>query len=184
MRHVTTSGPPPAELVPAFLAETDEEHGKLARELRALDHEGQRNLAGVLGRFDHRGRGALDARERLLARRVLGRLRRPSTPTLALLNRVLDYLDLNANAVLDEAELELCVEVLEVFSQADSKDDRLSDRELKMLYAVLRHLDANDNGRLDADERRRLSEALRHPLDFLDEEKRTNPRLREVLAAS
>ena len=181
MPHATATTIPPRELVETFLVETDEEHARLSRELRALDEEGRRNLGGVLGRFDQKGRGILDPRERLLARRVLGRLRRPSTPTLALLNRVLDYLDLNANAILEDGEVELCVEILEVFSRADTDDGRLSDRELRMLYAVLRHLDANHNGRLDADERKRLRECLRHPADFLDEQRRTNPRLKELL---
>lgn len=168
-------------LVNSFLAETVEEEPKLHRALSGLDDEGRRNLAGVLGRLDEHNVGHLDAEKRLLARRILGRLRRPSTASLALLNRVLDYLDLNDNAILEPKEVQLCVEIFEIFGSAESVNASLSDRELEMLYAVLRDLDRDDDGRLSHDERRKLREALERPGEFLAVQRATNARLRAVV---
>ena len=90
----------------------------------------------VLGRFDQKGRGELDPSQRLLARRVLTRLRRPDRRILALANRVLDYLDLNRNALLEENELELTIEIMELFSRVETQNDTLSERELEVLALV------------------------------------------------
>jgi hypothetical protein len=147
-------------LVSSFLEETRVEDPRLFKALSPLDEEGQRNLAGVLGRFDERGLGLLEADERLKARRIVGRLRRPSTSSLALLNRVLDYLDLNGNGLLDGQEVRLASQVIGTFQTAESRNDSLSDRELELLYAVLRGLDRDHDGRLSRDERLRLEELL------------------------
>ena len=147
-------------LVSSFLEETKIEDPQLHKALSALDEEGLRNLAGVLGRFDERGLGLLEADERLKARRIVGRLRRPSTPSLALLNRVLDYLDLNGDGLLDGKEVGLATQVIGTFQTAESKNDSLSERELELLYAVLRGLDRDHDGRLSRDERLRLQELL------------------------
>ena len=171
---------PVRSLASSFLAETAEEEPRLHKSLSALDEEGLRNLAGVLGRFDESNAGHLDAEKRLLARRILGRLRRPSTSSLALLNRVLDYLDLNENALLEPKEVQLCVEIFKVLQSAESANETLSDRELEMLYAVLRGLDRDDDGRLSQEERRRLREALDSPASFLAEQRAANARFREV----
>lgn len=160
---------PLSRLVATFIAHTREEEPRLLRYLDVLDDEGRTELAGVLGRFDRKGRGELDAQQRLLARRVLLRLHRPTGRSLALTNRALDYLDLDCNALIDDAELELCVEILELFAHADSDNDTLSERELEMMYAVLRSVDSNDNGVLDPHERARLRQGLEHPAALLAE---------------
>ena len=147
-------------LVTSFLEETRVEDPKLFKLLAALDDEGQRNLAGVLGRFDARGHGVLEPEERLQARRIVGRLRRPSTASLALLNRVLDYLDLNGNGLLDGQEARLASQVVGTFRTAESLGDSLSDREVELLYAVLRGLDRDHDGRLSRDERLRLQDLV------------------------
>jgi len=173
---------PTASLVDSFLAATAEEEPDLHGYLAKLDDEGRLLLAGVLGRFDQKGRGELDAAQRLLARRVLGRLRRPSRPILALANRVLDYLDLNRNALLEESELELAVEIMELFAGIETPNDTLSERELEMLYAVLRHVDTNDNGVIDAHEKERLRRGLEDPAAFLAEQRASNPAFAELLS--
>jgi len=183
MRHRVESRAdlPVRPIVESFLAETAEEEPRLHKALASLDEEGLRNLGGVLLRLDEKNQGHLDAEKRLLARRILGRMRRPSTSSLALLNRVLDYLDLNENALLEPKEVQLCVEICEVFQSAESVNETLSDRELEMLYAVLRGLDRDDDGRLSHEERRRLRDALESPAFFLAEQKATNARFREVV---
>ena len=168
-------------IVESFLSATAEEEPRLHKALSSLDEEGLGNLGGVLLRLDERNQGHLDAEKRLLARRILARIRKPSTKSLALLNRVLDYLDLNGNALLDGKEVQLCVEIFEVFQSAESVNETLSDRELEMLYAVLRGLDRDDDGRLSHEERRRLRDALESPAFFLAEQKATNARFREVV---
>jgi len=168
-------------IVDDFLAHTDEEEPKLAKSLRALEDDGRRELAGVLGRFDVKRRGQLDARQRLFARRVLIRLRKPSASVLVHTNKILDYLDLNTNSIIEEDELELCVAILELFAKADSDNDTLSEIELEMLYAVLRHIDSDDSHRLESHEREELLVALKDPERLMAKQQMENPRLREIL---
>jgi hypothetical protein len=169
-------------MVDRFMDHTREEDPTLARSLASLDTEGRRNLGGILGRFNHSRTGSLDSRERLLARRVLGRLRKPTTGQLTTVNKILDYLDLNSSALLEPDEIELCIKILEKFSKVESQNDSLSDSELKMLYAVLRYLDKNNNHVLDADERLRLNKALDNLSAFMKMQRIENPYLQEVLA--
>lgn len=169
-----------SQIVDSFIEHTSEEDSKMAEQLRALDGQGRVLLAGVLGRFDLSHHGELRAQERLLARRVLGRLKKITTDTLSLMNKILDYLDLNSNAVLEADELALAVEVLELFTKAESDNDTLSERELRMLYAVLRHLDADSSGRLEKHERAALRRGLDDPKLFLSEQRLHNPLLREI----
>lgn len=169
-------------LATSFIVECTEEAPELARHLGALNADGIRSLGGVLARFDARGRGELDAQERLLARRVINRLQRPGTDSLTLLNKVLDYLDLNMNALLDEDELELCLRVMDLFSRMEGNADTLTTRELQSLYAVLRHLDRDGNGQLDPLERFELKQGLVNPEAFLAEQREFNPHLQRVLA--
>ncbi|MCP4606007.1 MAG: hypothetical protein GY847_36755 [Proteobacteria bacterium] len=173
---------PVDSLVESFLAETREEDSALFKQLESLDGHGQTELAGILGRFDLRKKGELDAGQRLLARRVLVRLRRHSDECLILTNKILDYLDLNNNAIIEEGELDLGVDLIELFAHADSDNDTLSHIELKMLYAVLRHIDRNDNGKLDPHEKEQLQKALKEPKNFLADQKVNNPLLKELLA--
>lgn len=169
-------------IVDTFIERTADERPDLGHALAALGPEAQSSLAGVLGRFDRAGRGQLDAEGRLLASRILLRLRVVDGESLAVANRVLDYLDLDSDARLDEAEMELCVKILEAYARAESDDEQVSTRELKMLYAVLRHLDSNHNGRLDAAELRRLHESLAEPANgFMERQRRENPWFRELL---
>lgn len=167
-------------LVDHFMEATESEDVDLFNALAELDLEtGKQELAGVLGRFDPNGDRKLGPQERLLATRVLKRLHRPQAETLVLLNKVLDYLDLDGNANLDAKEMELIVEILELFGGAESDNGLLSQRELGMLYAVLRHMDANDNHALDAGERTELRRMLDDPKGFLAEQFQTNPLLAE-----
>ena len=185
MAQHRTQPRPSLALADHFLAKAEEEAPALAKRLRGLDDEGRMNLAGVLGRFQRGSRQPeLTAEERLLARRVLNLLRKPDTEVLALTNRVLDYLDLNANAILEENEQEHALGILAFFARADSVNDTLSERELRMLYAVLRHYDRNDNMKLDANERDQLHSALQDPTSFIDRQKHENPRLLKVLQDS
>jgi hypothetical protein len=147
-------------LVATFLAETRTEDPPLHKTISQLDDEGIRSLAGILGRFDERGDGQLDPAGRLQARRVVGRLRKPKASSLALMNRVLDYLDLNENGTLEDKELRLATDLFEAFQTAESDNDTLSDRELELLYAVLRGLDQDHDGRLSRKEREGLAVIL------------------------
>lgn len=74
----------------------------------------------------------------------------------------------------------MAVEVFEMFCKADSVNDTLSVKELRMLIAVLRHSDGDQDGKLDADERSRLRDALWTPDEFLAEQRATNPYLAEL----
>ena len=168
-------------VVDRFLSNCVDESERLARDLAQLDEEGRRSLAGVLGRFDRRGDGHLDPVQRLQARRILGKLRKPSASSLALLNRVLDYLDFNADARLSDEEADVCVQILEKFSRIDSNNSSLSERELRLLYAVIRGLDEDHSQALDSRERARLKTALENPGALIAEEQVRNPRVREVL---
>lgn len=168
-------------LVEGFLAECREESPSLAKYLESLDPQGRLELGGILGRFDMHRRGVLDPQERLMARRVLGLLHRPGTGSLALTNQVLDYLDLNHNALLEVEEVAFCVEIFEMFARADSDNDTVSEFELELMYAVLRHLDRNDNRVLDAAEKQQLHEALESPRAFLQRQKAQNPRYADLL---
>ena len=181
MRPLERASLPIDSLVNDFLAQTREESPALAKYLDDLDLVGKNELGGVLGRFDFHKRGSLDPHERLMARRILGRLHRPSKDSLTLTNQILDYLDLNHNAVLEEDEVSFTIEILEMFATADSDNDTLSEIELGMLYAVLRHLDKTDNHVLDAAERQQLHDALKAPRAFLERQKVVNPLLVKLL---
>ncbi len=169
-------------LVKDFIEETTIEEPSLAKQFKGLNNGGRNELGGILGRFDLKNSGRIEAGQRLLARRVLMRLNRVNPDTLALTNKVLDYLDINQNAILEESEIELGVKIMETFARADSDKETLSPLELEMLYAVLRHIDSNDNGKLDGHEREQLLEGLTDPKAFLARQKIQNPFLQEVLA--
>ncbi len=163
-----------SSLTTEFMEHCHEEDPRVAKYLSELDEEGERNLHGILGRFA-RKRDALHANERMWAYRILSRIRKPNTEALVLTNKILDYLDLNANATLEDDEMELVVEILEIFAHAESDNTTLSFRELQMLYAVLRHLDGDDSHALEADERAELRKALDAPAEFLARQWDENP---------
>lgn len=167
-------------IVDHFMEASANEDVDLHNALAELDADkGKRELAGVLGRFDPDNGGKLDARSRLFATRILKRLHKPQAETLVLLNKVLDYLDLDGNSHLDQTELERIVEIFELFGSAESDNGLVSQRELGMLYAVLRHMDQNDNHKLDAGERTELRKLLDNPKAFLVEQYRSNPLMAE-----
>ena len=180
-RPLDREGLPLDSLVDAFLADTKEEVPSLEKYLRQMDQRGRVELGGVLGRFDFHRRGQLDAGQRLMARRVLGLLQRPNADMLVVLNRVLDYLDLNNNALIEEDEANLCVEILEAFAHADSDNDTVSEYELELLYAAIRHIDRDDNHALDPYERHQLHEAMKDPKGYLEQQRARFPRVAELL---
>lgn len=145
--------------VKAFLAATYEEDPGLARSLAALDEQGKLELAGVLGRFENRG--LAPAQQRLMARRFLGRLRKPTAQGLALTNRVLDFLDRQGNSRLDDRGIAVGLELLDAFSRAESDNDTVSERELELLGKAVRLHDRDDNRVLDERELERLRAALK-----------------------
>lgn len=165
----------------SYLSHAKEEMPKVASAAEQLDDEGRRLLAGVVGRFDLRDNRSLNEKERLMVARVFGRIRKVDHDTLLALNKVLDYIDLNANANIEAAELELGVELMEAFSGVESDDNTMSGRELEMLYAVLRNLDANDSRKLESDQRMKLRSRLQDPTKFWAEEKQNNPLLAPLL---
>jgi hypothetical protein len=181
MKEASRSEIDAGALIGDFLTHTEEEDPKLHKHLVALSEEAQVSLAGVIGRFDYSGNNKLTATQRLFAGRVLGRLRKPDAEQLAVLNRVLDYLDFDQSSFLSEAEMETCVEILELFAHVESDNQTLSERELKMLYAVLRHLDHDDTGRLEERERHELRRGLKEPRIFWAKQKEENPLLEELL---
>jgi hypothetical protein len=150
-------------LVDPFIVATREEEPTLGEALDALEERGRRQLAGVLGRFGAASRHELHATDRLLARRLLKPLRHRDADSLETLNKVLDYLDLDANGRLDEEELERCAEAIEHFARLSPPDHQMSRAELETLRRVLRALDANDDHRLDARERAVFFEGVREP---------------------
>lgn len=165
----------------AYLSHAQDELPKVASAAARLDAQGRALLAGVVGRFDVRNNQSLNPKERLMIGRVLARVRKIDVETLTILNKVLDYIDLNANAQVEPAELELGIELMEGFSSIESDDETLSARELEMLYAVLRNLDSNDSGKLESSQRIKLRERLRDPRYFWETEKMNNPLLEPLL---
>lgn len=159
-----------------FLEATAEEDPALAASLTALDERGARSLSGVLERLVGPSAHELDARARLSARRLLGPLRHRDDESLTLLNKALDYLDLDTNGRLDEDEIDLATRCIDAFAALTPPGLVLSTPELRTLSGVLRALDANDDHRLDATERARLDEGLRDLRAFLVRLKDASPR--------
>jgi hypothetical protein len=171
----------PAEIVTAFLEHAREEEPTSASYLDDLDDDGQRELAGVIGRFDTRHKGRLDVHQRMFTYRILSRLHRPSAISLTWTNKILDYLDLNANALIEESELDLALEIFSLFASAESDNDTLSERELEMLYAVLRFIDDNDTRFLEPHEIITLRRGLDDPKGFMAYHRSHNPLLKAIL---
>jgi hypothetical protein len=167
------------DIVTTFLAHARSEDAKLARGLDRLEDEAHAALAAVLACFDGNRDGALDDEECGLARRVLGKLHRPSVRGLEQMGAVL--LRLGGGQVPGRQEMALAVEILELFCRADSVNDTLSQKELDMLLAVLAHIDADGDGVLSPEERARLRDQLWDADGFLAEQKQSNPTLRKLL---
>lgn len=164
-----------------FVAWAETHEAPLARAVGRLeDGPPLDDLARLLERFDREGDGRLTDHQAWLAARLLRLLHRLSHDGFLLTAQALDYLDLNANSRIDFDEVAMAVEVFEMFCKADSVNDTLSVKELRMLIAVLRHSDGDQDGKLDADERSRLRDALWTPDEFLAEQRATNPYLAEL----
>jgi hypothetical protein len=170
-----------AEIFSAFIEHAREEEPSTTAYLEDLDEDGQRELVGVIGRFDTKRKGKLDVHQRMFAYRVLSRLHRPSTASLTWMNKILDYLDLNANALIEENELELATEIFSLFAHAESDNDTLSERELEMLYAVLRFIDDNDTHFLEPHERVTIRQGLDDPKGFMAYHRANNPLLQAII---
>ena len=170
-----------AEYTERFIAWADDDAPKLADQIRRLDEEATDTLEAILHRFDCGKNGSLEHKECWLARRAIDLIHRPSRSPLDAMKRVLDYLDVDDNNTLTLEEMTLAIEILELFANADSENGTLSTRELEMLEAVLKHLDTNNNGKLDEDERVSLRDGLWKPQEFLAEQKENNPHLRDVM---
>lgn len=169
------------ELVADFLKCSAEEDQKLARSLEKLGAGPRQSLGEVLSRFDRKRQGALDENERVLARRVLTLIHRPSGKILKMLCEVLDFLDVNENKILEAGELALAVDILEAFCKAGSINSTLSTKEMEVLLVVLKQLDLSKKGVLDQNARRTLRDSLWDPDAFLAEQAEKNPDLKKLL---
>ena len=154
------------QLVRDFIAYADSEAPKLGRGLGKLVDSDE--LYDFLRRFDVGKKRTLDSKQSLLARRVLEKLHTPSAKGLVLLSKALSFMGLGELTYGDK-DVELAVEILELFCKADSVNDTLSSKELGMLLEALEKLDTNGDGVLDQDERTALRDGLWTPDDFLAE---------------
>ena len=168
------------DMAKPFIDGCREDDPGLYKSLLSLDDSGQRELGGVAGRFAPSPARVAEPRVRLRVRRLVGRLRKPDTRMLSVLNRILDYMDFNADARLEDAEMEVCLELVERFSGVVSRNDSLSAIELDLLYAVLRFHDVNLNGRLEAEERESLLKAIEGGRSFLRLQFEKNPDFRKI----
>ena len=163
----------------------EQEAPSLAKDLTGLSDASRQQLEGVVGRFDRNDSGHLGEAQRRDLVRLLVLLRKPGeSQSLVWLNRVLDYLDFNANAKIEANEFAEIMGILDDFRRTDSDNLTLSHVELELLYAVLRHRDTDDSGRLERDERRALRTDLEAFSSFWEREQKTNPRVQEILGRS
>lgn len=153
------------ELAEAFLHAIESEDAALAKRLAKVADDD--NFHAVLACFDWDGSGTLDAEQRATARRVLDKVHTPSAKGLERLRRALAFLDVDSSTKLEHAEVNLAVEILELFCKADSVNDTLSAKELDLLLSALTKLDRDGNGKLDRDERMALRDGLWTPDEFL-----------------
>ncbi len=158
-----------------FLEATREEDPALASSLSSDDANVARELGGVLGRLAGPNAHELSPRARLAARRILGPLRRRDAESLTLLNKALDYLDLDANGRLDEKEIDLAARCIEAFASLSAPGLSLSMPELRTLYGLLRAIDANDDHHLDAGELAELDAGLRDLRAFIERARLAKP---------
>ncbi|MCX7807218.1 MAG: hypothetical protein N2515_01295 [Deltaproteobacteria bacterium] len=154
----------------------EEEAPRLAEAIRALDESGRRELEGVLGRLASAKSSVLSGSARLSARRLLVPIRNLHSESLALLNKCLDYLDINADGRLDQQEVELASACIEAFASLSPPGHTLSVPELQLLYSVLRALDRDDDHRLDSDEQARLRQGIADIRWFLEDLRVNNPK--------
>lgn len=126
-------------------------------------------LERLLRRFDYGQSGSLDAEQSALAAKVLGKMHTPSAKGFGLLLQVFDFLDVKDTQTLEHEELNLAIEILDLFCKADSVNDTLSAKEIGLLLTALQKLDKDNNGVLDAAVRDAVRDGLWHPDEFLVE---------------
>ncbi|MBN1196033.1 MAG: hypothetical protein JXA62_01350 [Candidatus Aminicenantes bacterium] len=168
------------EIADGFVEWTRKDDPGLAKSLDGVAMDGRRELGGVIGRFINGPAGVSDPAVRLRIRRLIGRLHKPDLNMLITLNRVLDYIDINADGRLDEAEMDLGLQLFERFSGIVSSNHTLSAVELDLLYAVVRFADSNGNGRLEESERKQLLTEIQGNRSFLRRQLSDNPDFRAV----
>ncbi len=151
--------------------------------IAVLPKEGLASLDELLLRFNCRHE-RLSENSAALVVRVLKLLEEPTPVGFAKLLAILDYLDINRNLIVDNGELGMAIEILETFSKVDDAHENLSNAELDMLLAVLHHIDSDGDGRLASSEISSLRDQLWSPAAFLEQQKQTNPRLRQLLGLS
>jgi len=169
-------------LLDTLVTRLQSEAPTLAGHLTDLSADARRELEGVVGRFDRDDSGHLGEAQRRDVVRLLVLLRKPDeAESLKWLNKVLDYLDVNANAKLEPNEYAEVMGILDDFRRADSDNLSLSHVELELLYAVLRHRDQDDSHQLERDERRSLRADLERFETFWENEQQSNPLVKEIL---
>lgn len=170
-----------SKLVDEYVGHAETEQPKIAKAVSKLSGDAREAFGKVLHHFDYKNTNALDDEERGLANRVLVLLHKPTAKSLDALLQVFAYMDVDDNQSLEHPELTLAVEVLEMFSKADSVNSTLSVKELNMLLAVLENIDTDSNGTLDENERRTLRDELWDPDAFLAAQRETNPKLAKLM---
>lgn len=168
------------EMAENFIQYTRKDDPGLAKSLEPITADGRRELGGIVGRFTGGPAGVSDPGVRLRVRKLIGRLHKPDIDMLITLNRVLDYMDLNADGRLDENEMELCLQLFDRFSGIVSDNHTLSAVELDLLYAAVRFADRNRNGRLEEAERKQLLAEIQGGRSFMRRQLGANPEFKAV----
>jgi hypothetical protein len=170
-------------LIEQFTTQLDAVDQRTREVVAALPEQGLASLDELLLRFNYRHE-RLTQNSAALALRVLKLLEEPAPVGFAKLLAILDYLDINRNFTVDNGELGMAIEILETFSKVDDAHETLSNVELDMLLAVLHHIDSDGDGRLARSEISSLRDQLWSPGPFLEQQKQTNPQLRQLLGLS
>jgi hypothetical protein len=150
-----------SQLVASFF----EKQSKFATRFKKFTED--ETLEALLRRFDTSANDALDGEQATLAAKVLGKIHTPSAKGFGLLLQVFDYLDVKDSKSLEQ--LNLAVEILDLFCKSDSVNDTLSAKELGLLLNALKKLDKDKSGVLDNEEREAVRDGLWSPDEFLAE---------------
>ncbi len=152
-----------SQLVASFF----ETQSKIAKRFKKFKDD--ETLEALLRRFDSSAKGSLDAEQATVAAKVLGKMHTPSAKGFGLMLQVFDFLDVNESQNLEHEELNLAIEILDLFCKSDSVNDTLSAKELGLLLTALKKLDKDNSGVLDAGEREAVRDGLWNPDEFLAE---------------
>lgn len=156
-----------AQAMSQIIASFFESNDKIAERFKKFTTD--ETLEALLQRFDYSQTGTLDTEQSTLANKVVGKMHTPSSKGFALMLQVFDYLDVGKNQTLEHEELNLAIEILDLFCKSDSVNDTLSAKELGLLLAALKRLDKDSNGVLDNSEREAVRDGLWNPDEFLAE---------------